>query len=151
MTIWRPAPTMLVKAIGLVWREGRLLASEVRSDDGSLKGVRPLGGRLEFGESWQNALIREFNEELGIEITIAGAPRLMENIYTHEGQTGHEILFVADVRCAPGALGAGPIDYAEDNGVMCWANWFDVGALDTPGQPALFPAGLKDNLTTGHS
>ena len=57
MSIWRPQQNILVKARGLVWRDGLLLASEIYLDDGSIKGVRPLGGRLEFGETWRDALV----------------------------------------------------------------------------------------------
>ena len=60
MTPWLPSSTIRVKALGLHWRDGRLLASEVNRDDGTLKDVRPLGGTVEFGETWQDALIREF-------------------------------------------------------------------------------------------
>ena len=65
MSIWGPQQNILVKARGLVWRAGLLLASEIYLDDGSIKGVRPLGGRLEFGETWRDALVRECDEELG--------------------------------------------------------------------------------------
>ncbi len=64
MTKWRPAQHGKVKALGLHWRDGKLLAAEVFDDQGRLKGVRPLGGGIEFGEHWQAALIREFKEEL---------------------------------------------------------------------------------------
>ena len=57
MSIWGPQQNILVKARGLVWRDGLLLASEIYLDDGSIKGVRPLGGRLEFGETWRDALV----------------------------------------------------------------------------------------------
>ena len=73
MTTWRPHPRIRVVAIGLHWRDGRLLAAEVRDDAGRLKGVRPLGGEIEFGESWQAALVRKFHEELGIGISIVKA------------------------------------------------------------------------------
>ena len=105
MTTWRPHPHIRVVAIGLHWRDGRLLAAEVRDDAGRIKGVRPLGGEIEFGESWRDALMREFNEELGIGVTIIGEPQMMENIFVHEGAIGHEVMFIAEVafRNAPSA------------------------------------------------
>lgn len=147
MTIWRPSSQIKVKALGLHWRDGGLLAAEVRSDDGTLKGVRPLGGAVEFGETWQQTLVREFQEELNIDVTIAGPPLVMENIYTHEGHTGHEILFLADVTFPAGAFaGRDHVIFAEDNGALCTARWFDFEQLDSSG-PALFPAGAKSRLT----
>lgn len=37
-----------------------LLAMEILNDAGDNNGVRPLGGTVEFGETWRDALIREF-------------------------------------------------------------------------------------------
>jgi hypothetical protein len=39
-----------LKAIGVVWRDGRLLAAEVADNNGRITGVRPLGGSMEFRE-----------------------------------------------------------------------------------------------------
>jgi hypothetical protein len=58
MTKWRPRASIRVVEIGLHWRAGRLLAAEVRDDAGQLKGVRPLGGGVNFGESWRTAIIQ---------------------------------------------------------------------------------------------
>ena len=122
MTRWRPAPGIRVKALGLHWRGDRLLAAEVCNDAGRLKGVRPLGGTVEFGETADAAVIREFQEELGITITTRGAPVWMENLFTHEGQPGHEIIAVFDVTFPPGTC---PPDtrfsFAEDGGTVCFA------------------------------
>lgn len=143
MSIWRPAQTIRVKAIGLNWRDGRLLAAEVPQDDGHIKGVRPLGGTVEFGEAWQQALRREFREELGVEITITGDALVFENIYQHEGQTGHEVIFAADIELPDvPALAADVITFHEDNGLQCTARWFDLNQLGGNDQPDLYPNGL---------
>ena len=146
MTKWRPRHSIRVIAIGLHWREGRLLAVEVLDDSGHIKGVRPLGGGVEFGETWHTALAREFQEELGVAIDVAETPLVMENIYTHEGALGHEIAFIADVTFRDDAYAdATSITFREDNGVECVARWFDLGDLDIGG-PELFPCGLKGIL-----
>lgn len=51
MNIWRPPSRIRVKALGLHWLNGRLLAAEVYDDAGRIKGVRSLGGGVEFGET----------------------------------------------------------------------------------------------------
>lgn len=146
-TKWRPPTHIKVKALGLHWREGKLLAAEVYDDQGNLKGVRPIGGSIEFGERWHLALIREFKEELDVDVEIKGSPIVMENIYTHEGEVGHEVLFICEVLFS-GAMfqGRNTIEFHEDCGTPCIARWFDLTALDLPGGPALFPAGLKAKL-----
>lgn len=147
MTTWRPYPHIRVVAIGLHWRDGRLLAAEVRDDAGRIKGVRPLGGAIEFGESWRAALVREFSEELGIDVTITGEPLILENIFVHEGATGHEVMFIAEVALPDGAFsGQDRIDFREDNGEEIVARWFDLADLDVDGGPCLYPTGLKDLL-----
>jgi 8-oxo-dGTP pyrophosphatase MutT (NUDIX family) len=147
MSTWRPHPHIRVVALGLHWRDGRLLAAEVRDDAARIKGVRPLGGEIEFGESWRTALVREFNEELGIDITITGEPLVMENIFVHEGSTGHEVMFIVEVAFPQRAFaGQDRIDFREDNGEEIVARWFDLDDLDVEGGPSLYPSGLKEAL-----
>ena len=147
MTVWRPRPAIQTKAIGLAWSEGRLLAAEIRDDAGRLKGVRPLGGAVEFGERWQDALVREFEEELGLRAEVAGEPIVLENIFTHEGMPGHEIVFAADVGLPADSIqGRDVVAFAEGDGTPCVARWFDIDTLDAPTGPALYPDGLGRRL-----
>jgi len=135
-----------VIAIGLPWRADRFLVTEVRDDAGALKGVRPLGGGVKFGETWQTALLREFKEELGIAVAICTPPIVLENIYRHEGHTGHEIVFAAGIRLPDSALpGSAPITFHEDDGAPCVARWFSPSALEQCGVP-LFPDGLAERI-----
>lgn len=144
---WRPAQRIVTKALGLCWRDGRLLAAEVPDDSGAVKGLRPPGGTVEFGESAETAVIREFQEEFGLTVAVDAPPQVMENRYTHEGAQGHEVLFLFDVTLPEGALpGPGPITFHEDNGTPCVARWVDPGDLDRPGGPALYPDGLGARL-----
>jgi 8-oxo-dGTP pyrophosphatase MutT (NUDIX family) len=55
-----------------------LLATEVRDATGRLKEVCPLDGGVELGERWLAALLREFREELGIEVTVTGPPLVLD-------------------------------------------------------------------------
>ncbi len=147
MSTWRPQQRIRVKALGLVWRGGKLLAAEVYDDAGRIKGVRPLGGGVEFGETAERAVIREFKEELGIDVTLTGDPFFFENIYVHEGAPGHEVLILFDVVLPDGALsGETRIVFREDHGEPGVAGWFDPDDLDGPGRPELYPAGLKAYL-----
>ncbi|WP_282029631.1 NUDIX hydrolase [Paracoccus marcusii] len=147
MTVWRPAPQIRLKALGLHWRGNRLLAAEVLDDAGRVKGVRPLGGSVEFGETTEAAVIREFQEELGITVETIGPPLFLENIFTHEGSVGHEILAIYDVTFPTDALANETrIEFKEDNGTTCFAEWFALDTLDLPGRPQLYPEGLKAHL-----
>ena len=147
MTNWRPAPRIRLKSLGLHWRDDRLLAAEVLDDAGRVKGVRPLGGTVEFGETAEAALIREFHEELGITVKPLGPPVFMENIYTHEGSLGHEIVAIFNITFPADAFAnEGRIDFQEDDGTRCFAEWFALDTLDLPDRPRLYPEGLKAHL-----
>lgn len=145
MTPWRPPQSIRAKVIGLAWRGGHLLAVEVRDDAGRLKGVRPPGGGIAFGETREEALIREFREELGCGVTRTGPWSVFENIFRHEGALGHEIVFAADVDLHDAALyRRDAIRFREDDGTPCTARWFRPDAL--PEGAALFPDGLAAAL-----
>lgn len=146
MSIWRPSKTIKVKALGLVWRGDALLASEIPDDKGNVKGIRPLGGTVEFGENWQDALKREILEELGAEVTLSGPPIVLENIYSHHGVTGHEIIFLSNISFVDEALYArNEILFSEDDGMIWKARWFKIDKLVKSG-PELFPSGLLEKL-----
>ena len=55
---------------------------------------RLLGGGVDFGETSEVALKREFMEELNIELTNCKLLDVVENIFTFDGLTGHEICFI---------------------------------------------------------
>ena len=119
---------------------------EVYDDKGSVKGVRPLGGHIEFGETREAALAREFREELGTEIVTAGKWRLYENLYQHEGEIGHEYLFAISIALLDKSLYSQQIFvFSEDSGTENKARWYDVKDLRS-GKIALFPDQLAETL-----
>ncbi|WP_232816612.1 NUDIX hydrolase [Paracoccus zhejiangensis] len=78
---------------------------------------------------------------------IVDGPALVENIYVHEGSLGHEMLAIFDVTFPPEAFaGQTRIAFREDNGAECFAEWFALEEQDGPGQPQLYPTGLKAHL-----
>ncbi len=55
---------------------------------------RCLGGGIEFGETSIQAVVREMKEELGIVTTNEKLLGVVENIFTYNGEQGHEITFL---------------------------------------------------------
>ncbi|NSZ87254.1 NUDIX domain-containing protein (plasmid) [Agrobacterium tumefaciens] len=147
MTAVTKSSVIRIKALGLHWRGPRLLAFEVYDHEGRLKGVRPLGGGVEFGECAKDAVIREFKEEIDIEVSILAGPMVLENVFVHEGERRHEILFIFDLAFPPGAFEAQErIRFQEDDGTSMVAAWYDPRELDMDGSPELYPNGLKTRL-----
>ena len=64
-------PGLFVVAAALVDRDGRLLVQQ-RPEGGAMAGLWEFpGGKLEPGETPEQALIRELKEELGIDVSEA--------------------------------------------------------------------------------
>lgn len=55
---------------------------------------RIIGGGMEFGETAEEAVRREVREELRCEIENLRFVKLVENIFTYNGQDGHQIIFL---------------------------------------------------------
>jgi len=127
MSVWRPRQEIRPVAIGLLRDGDRLLVAEVPNDDGSVKGWRPLGGGIEFGETAEAALRREFREELGAEIEVTGPPTIFENLYDHAGHVGHEIIFAFPIRLVDEAVAAERRFQIRDNDAVVWVEWIEAG------------------------
>ena len=143
---WRPPARIRIKTFGLHWKGDAFLAAEVTRDDGTPVGVRPLGGAVNFGEPWIEALRREFREEVHVELSHIGPPLVIENIFEHEGVTGHEVTFVAEIEFADPALDAlTSLEFTESDGTTHRARWYPMTEIRS-GQRRLLPAGLETAL-----
>lgn len=92
---------------------------------------RPLGGGVEFGETTQAALEREIMEELGLEVTDLRLLDIFENIFTLEGNTGHEIVYVYDGRFLDAsAYQQQSFEIHEDNGDVLTATWRNLDSFN---------------------
>jgi 8-oxo-dGTP pyrophosphatase MutT (NUDIX family) len=134
-------PRIRPLAIAVVKRGDELLVSEGRDDVKGETFYRPLGGGIEFGEPAEIALRREFQEELGAELTDVVLLGVLENIFTVFGHPGHEIVFVYEAELAD----------------RSWYERDDLGTVLDEGSPILwrdftgggqhlYPDGLADLL-----
>jgi hypothetical protein len=72
---------------------------------------------------------------------------MLENIFVHEGSTGHEVMFTrrSCFQTARSATRTASIS-TRITGEQIIARWFDLADLDLQDGPSLYPAGLKDLL-----
>jgi 8-oxo-dGTP pyrophosphatase MutT (NUDIX family) len=145
VTRWRPPQAIRVISIALIRRGDEILVSTVRRDDGTIKGWRPPGGGVEFGESAEAAVRREIVEELGESLSSCTHRATLENIFTHEGATGHEVVFVHEVALRNASAYEKPSFHYVDGQIAATAEWIATGAFIT-GKETLFPDGLAKIL-----
>ena len=80
---------------GLVMRDGLLLITR-RKSDSHLGGLWEFpGGKREPSESWEQCLVRELAEELGI--TVAVGPLRHETVHAYPGKMVHLRFFEAEL------------------------------------------------------
>ena len=146
MSTWRPPSIVRPIAVGVVRRRDELLLMAVRDDDGTLKGWRPLGGTIEFGERAAAALQREFAEEIGAALAEPELLAVIESLYSHHGAAGHEIVFVFEARFADTADYSREAFTFDDGGVCNDVRWVALARFRR-GEAELFPSSLLERLT----
>ncbi len=130
-------------ALAIIWRGDELLVGEFHNEE---QGTfyRPLGGTIEYREHGQEALCREFREELGTELTDVRYLTTMENIFTYRGEIGHEIVLLYEATLTNQALyEQDSLVVNEEDGTQT-ARWMNLFALKN--DTSLYPNGLPEYL-----
>ncbi len=105
---------------------------------------RPIGGRIEFGERGCETVIREAREEIGAEVTDLEYLGALENIFTFEGQAGHEIVLIYDGKFRDSALNRDDLKIIgrDDGEILYEGSWKTLGFFRSASAPPLYPVGL---------
>jgi len=70
-------------AVGIVWHKNKILISR-RKESGLLGGLWEFpGGKVKKGESAENCIIREINEELGVDVMPVSFLKQIKHVYSH--------------------------------------------------------------------
>ncbi len=84
-------------ALGLVRRGDEVLVEKGYDIIRDHTFYRFLGGGIEFQEKGEDAVVREFMEELGIEVKVKEYLGTIENIFQFEKRKGHELVMVYEL------------------------------------------------------
>jgi len=129
----------------------------VRRDDGAILAApgfdhvkkqrfyRPLGGGIEFGEPAEDAARRELQEELGAELTDVRLLGTFENLFTYQGQPGHELIWLYEARFTDSTLYERDVVIADESGSKFEVHWVPFETFQG-GEALLYPDGLFDLL-----
>ena len=133
-----PRERVRVIAVGLLVRDGWVLAEEYAARGGRPAFLRVPGGGVAFGETAAEAVEREYAEELQADVAEVRLLAVTENIYDADGRRGHEIVHVFSLRSA--ALERLPrgnrLAVADSDTTV---GWYDLAALASGDLP-LYPA-----------
>ncbi|MEK7564615.1 MAG: NUDIX domain-containing protein [Patescibacteria group bacterium] len=113
-----------IKAMCVVERNSKEVLAGIGRDN--VKGEdfgRIIGGKVEFGETAESAVRREFQEELGTDLENLSFIKIVENIFIYNGQQGHEVVFVYKGNLVNKTLYQKDIIKVEDGGIKFDAKW----------------------------
>lgn len=106
------------------------------------------GGRVEAGEDAAQTLVREFREELGVDIVCHGLLAVGENFFEHGGEPHHELglYFAVSLPAGSPLLAIGPVHAGREGERRLDFAWFARQAL---AGLDIRPAALREGLARG--
>ncbi|MBL8156433.1 MAG: NUDIX hydrolase [Anaerolineae bacterium] len=129
-------------AICLFRWEGKIFVAEGYDGVKGQTFYRPLGGKIEFGERGAETVVRELREEIGAEVRDLVYLGTLENLFTYEGQPGHEIVLVYDGRLVDESIYGQEVEGRDDGEVRFGARWLPLSFFQGAEAPPLYPDGL---------
>ncbi len=110
--------------LGLAIKNNKLLVSEGFDKVRNETFYRCLGGGIEFLEKSQEALKREFAEEINVDIIIKDFLGISENIFTCQGKRAHELILFYSIEI-PDKNYQEEYKVIDDHGKTT-AKWIDI-------------------------
>jgi 8-oxo-dGTP pyrophosphatase MutT (NUDIX family) len=145
------AQQVRVVALCLIRDGDRLLVAEERDTVADETFYLPIGGHIEFGELSLETIRREVREELDLEVTNLRYLGTIENVFTWEGEVGHEIVLLYEGELPGGSAMVTGHEVVERFGSSVWrfpVRWIPIEAFRR-GEVTLYPSGALD-LLDGH-
>ena len=117
---------------GILVKEGKVLLSKLRKD----ANWTTVGGKVTFGETTEDAILREFREEMGASVTVDRLMGVVELFFDFKGKIFHQYLFVYQLNDVDNSVPVfeGERTMADNpNGICRWFSAQDIGS--TPIKP----------------
>ncbi|MCA0992271.1 NUDIX domain-containing protein [Guptibacillus hwajinpoensis] len=130
-----------VKALGLLFREQEMLVESYygKHSKGFGSYYRPLGGNIEVGEHSKETVVREFQEELGVDVHVNQYITCLENRFQIEQEWSHELIQLYTVSfCEAEYYERETYSFLEHDAVAKWIFVKDV----VNGDKHCYPNGL---------
>lgn len=122
-----------------------MLLAQYRDEVTRQDFYRPLGGGIEFGERATETIARELREEINADVCDLRYLFALENLFTLNGEPGHEIVLVFDGAFVNRTLYDQSVIHGRDGLQEFEAVWKSLRELENDSRP-LYPGGLKERL-----
>lgn len=137
---------IIAKAICIFRKEDAILVSEGFDEVKETFYYRPIGGKIEYGETSSKAIRREILEEIEASITNLKHVGTIENIFTYNGDNGHEVVFVYEADFIEMSFYVNASFFGEeDNGTRFKLLWKPISDFSN-NKLVLVPNGLFELL-----
>ncbi|MFC6733443.1 NUDIX hydrolase [Haladaptatus sp. DYSN1] len=131
--------------LGLVRRNDEILVGRGYDPESDEVFWRPLGGGMQFGESSEETVCREFEEELGVELETVEFLSHIENRFTFDGEQGHEIVLLYEGDLADDEVyeAESMTGYEEELDEEFEVRWLQLADFES-GDRTLYPEAVVD-------
>lgn len=112
---------------GICIKDGKVLLSKLRGD----AFWTTVGGKVAFGETTEEGILREFQEEMGVYIQVDRLLGIVEHFFDFKGKTFHQYLFVYGLKDEKNVLEVfvGEGKMADNPRGIC--RWFPLDEIDS--------------------
>lgn len=127
--------------MGIVIYENKALLTEHHTKEVTFN--RCIGGGIQFGELGEEALKREFMEELGTNIKHSKYLGTDENIFFHKGMNNHELIMFYEVKLDTN-------EYEDEYQILdadLIAKWINVDDIISGNKP-VYPEKIREYIKT---
>ncbi|MEK3981497.1 NUDIX domain-containing protein [Psychrobacillus sp. FSL K6-2836] len=133
--------------LGIILRNNKILLEELEGKHSKGIGIyyRPIGGTIELGEKSSETIIREYSEEISVDIKIKRYIGCLENIFRIDENVGHEITQIYLVEFTNQSLYHKESFKVVEGRKTTFTKWITLEEI-IDGKKILFPNGLTDLL-----